>query len=807
MQFCRLSALTGLVFSLALALTLPATAQRKPGKDKGAGETKSGKLADAKLRKKTSTQKNSSIMPRVTNCAVKTPISSGQTINGTLATGDCTLQDGSFYDEYTFTATAGQQVSISESSAAFDSYLFLLKPSETVVNFSTTIQDDDGGGGVNGFDSRIPANSGLLTLTETGTYSIIANVVSHSGSPATGGAYSVTFSFGTGTSCPPAAIPISNGQTLNGSLAAGDCSLGDNSRYDIYSFSASAGQQVAITMTAAAPVDAYLILVGPDDDTIAENDNGGGGTNARIPPVAGAFGTLPATGTYTILANSSLANQFGPYSISLSFAGSNCPSTPIALGQTINGSLAAGDCRLPVDGSFLDAYTFSGTAGQQIAIAQNSTAFDSFLILLSPTGASIAGDDDGGGGNNARIPPTGGFSLPDTGTYTILANSFDPAGTGAYSVTLTSVSVSATIQLAFASYAIGEGGGAVNVGVTRSGNVASPASVDFATSDTAGLDNCSFVTGKASGRCDYITSVGTVRFGANETSKNISIPIVDDAYAEGNENFTITLSNAIGASLGALNTAPVTIQDNEATNGANPIDGTAFFVRQQYLDFLNREPDPSGYAAWQAVINGCAPGDISCDRIHVSSSFFRSPEFQERGYFIYRFYPVSFGRKPVYAEFIPDMAKVSGFLSASELEAAKVAFINEFMTRPEFTTKYNGTTNQQYVDLLLSTAGITHPARDFWIAALGNGTRTRAQVLREIAESTQVYNKYYNQAFVVMQYFGYLRREPDGQYLAWVAVLDAACGVGQPCANPDDYRGMINGFMNSLEYRARFGQN
>jgi hypothetical protein len=259
--------------------------------------------------------------------------------------------------------------------------------------------------------------------------------------------------------------------------------------------------------------------------------------------------------------------------------------------------------------------------------------------------------------------------------------------------------------------------------------------------------------------------------------------------------------------LGAPITATVTIQDNEATNGPNPIDGTPFFVRQQYLDFLNREPDPGGYAAWQAVINGCAAGDISCDRIHVSSAFFRSPEFQERGYFIYRFYPVSFGRKPVYAEFIPDMAKVSGFLSTSELEAAKVAFITEFMTRAEFTTKYNGTSNQQYVDLLLSTAGITHPARDFWIAALTNGTRTRAQVLREIAESTEVYNKYYNQAFVVMQYFGYLRREPDGAYLAWIAVLDAACGVGQPCANPDDYRGMINGFMNSLEYRARFGQN
>ena len=91
---------------------------------------------------------------------------------------------------------------------------------------------------------------------------------------------------------------------------------------------------------------------------------------------------------------------------------------------------------------------------------------------------------------------------------------------------------------------------------------------------------------------------------------------------------------------------------------------------------------------------------------------------------------------------------------------------------------------------------MTSPHRDFWIAALGNGTRTRATVLRDIAESPEVYSKYYNQAFVVMQYFGYLRRDPDALYLNWIAVLDS---------NPNDYRGMVNGFMNSPEYRFRFG--
>jgi hypothetical protein len=792
MQLRRLSALMGLVFSLVLSLTIPAPAQ-KPSK-----QAKGGKLTSSKPagKDKVIRQTLSSVAPHVTNCPTKVPITPGQTINGILSNSDCSLSDGSFFDEYTFSATAGQQLFVTMSSAAFDTYLILLDPA------NNDTQDDDGGGGTN---SRIPTTSGFYTAPSTGTYAILAN----SFDPATTGNYSVTLTFGSGgTGCPPTPTPISNGQTINGTFVDGDCALADSSRYDLYSFTASAGQQVSITMTGTSPVDPYLILVAPDTDTIGEDDNGGGGTTARIPPVAGTFGTLPATGTYIIYANTALGNQFGNYSITLNFSGSTCASTPIALGQTINGTLATGDCRLPFDGSFFDSYTFSGTAGQSIAIAQTSSAFDSFLILLSPSGSGLAADDDSGGGSNARIPgPSGGFTLPTTGTYTILANSFDPLGTGNYGLTLSLAGGPTTAQLLFSTFAAGEGFGAVSINLTRTGDLTLPASVNYATSDTAGLNNCSFINGVASARCDYITSVGTVRFAIGEGFKTLNIPLVDDAYAEGDESFTFTISNPVGTTLGLPTTATITINDNEATNGPNPLDGTAFFVRQQYLDFLGREPDPSG-AAWQALINGCAPGDISCDRIHVSSAFFRSPEFQDRGYFVYRFYSTAFGRKPAYAEFIPDLAKVSGFLSPAELEAAKVAFVNEFMLRNEFTTKYpTSLTNTQYVDLLLTTAGVTHPGRDFWIAALGNGTLTRAQVLRMISESQQVYDKYYNEAFVVMQYFGYLRRDPDALFINWISGIEGVCGVGHPCANPDDYRGMINGFMNSLEYRARFGAN
>jgi hypothetical protein len=782
MKSGRLFALMGLVFSLVLSLTVTVPAQ------KAGNAAKADNLTNAKLPKgkQDIVRQRFGIAPNLTGCPSTFPITPGVTVNGTLTAGDCDLGDGSRFDEWTFTASAGQTVSISMTSAQFNTYLFLIDS-----NLDAIAQDNNGGGGTN---SRIPAVSGNITISQAGTYGILANGFSS----ADLGSYSLTLTVGGGgTTCPPTPIPITNGQTINGTFAAGDCAFSDATRYHVYSFSASAGQQVAITMTGTAPVDPYLYLDAPDGEPIAQDDNGGGGTTARIPPIAGTFGTLPQTGTYLIYANTALGNQFGNYSLTLNFSGATCPSAPITAGQTINGSLGAGDCRLPFDGSFFDAYTFNGTAGQQISIGQSSSAFDSFLLLLSPTGGVIAFDDNGGGGLNARIPPTGLFTLTSSGTYTILANSVVANMTGAYSVSLNSGTTSTSVQLTFATYAANESAGAVNVGISRTGDTTSVSTVGFATSDTAGLNNCSFLNGVASARCDYITAVGTVRFAAGETSKTISIPLVDDAYAEGNETFTITLSNAMGATLGAPSTATVTIQDNEATNGPNPIDGTAFFVRQQYLDFLGREPDPAGFAAWQAVINGCAPGDTTCDRIHVSSGFFRSPEFQDRGYFVYRFYPAAFGRKPFYAEFIPDLAKVSGFLSDAELEAAKVAFVAEFMARPEFTTKYNGTTDTQYVDLLLSTAGVTHPARDFWIAALGNGTRTRAQVLREISESLEVYNKFYNEAFVVMQYFGYLRREPDAAYLQWITHLNST----------GDFRSMINGFMNSLEYRARFGPN
>ena len=300
------------------------------------------------------------------------------------------------------------------------------------------------------------------------------------------------------------------------------------------------------------------------------------------------------------------------------------------------------------------------------------------------------------------------------------------------------VQVGSIFQFNQSIYTVGEADPRVELTLTRSGDTSGASSVKFTTNDAAGLQNCNVFNGVASPRCDFIVQIGTVSFAAGETSKTFSIAIINDSYAENTENFTVTISNPSGGTLGASSNTTVMIVDNESMTGPNPIDQTPFFVRQQYLDFLGREPDPPGEAAWISTINNCPANDTTCDRIHVSSIFFQSAEFQQRANFVYRFYPVSYGRKPDYAEFVPDLASVSGFLSDAQLEVAKLAFIAEFMSRPAFVSAYNGLNNTQYVDTLLTTAGVTLSSRQAMIDGLNAGTLTRAQVLRQIAESAEV---------------------------------------------------------------------
>jgi len=359
-----------------------------------------------------------------------------------------------------------------------------------------------------------------------------------------------------------------------------------------------------------------------------------------------------------------------------------------------------------------------------------------------------------------------------------------------------------TVRLTATDFPISENSanGFVTVSAIREGDVTNAASVSYATSDTSSLNAaCSQVTGKASERCDYATSLGTLSWAAGEAgTKSFNIPVINDAWVEGTETFNVTLSNPIGVSLGAITTATVTILDDDTTlSSSNPIDGVDFFITEQYIDFLGRMPDAGGFANWQATLGPCPNGGFgefdnpNCDRIHVAAGFFQSDEFLNRGYWAFRFYMVSYNQRPTYAQFIPDMAQVGGPKSPAEEEASKVAFADAFVQRPEFTSRYPGLSGQALANALLQTAGL--PNSTFTVT----GSMTNGQILRGIAETTDVLNKFLVDGTVAIQYFGFLRRDPD--------TIGYQNNLATLRSDPNNLRHMIFIFIYSTEYRGRFG--
>jgi len=279
------------------------------------------------------------------------------------------------------------------------------------------------------------------------------------------------------------------------------------------------------------------------------------------------------------------------------------------------------------------------------------------------------------------------------------------------------------------------------------------------------------------------------------------------------QNGKVLVAGGFNNTDGTLNSAE--LYDPAITSTANPIDDAQFFVRQHYLDFLAREPEPSGLDAWLGVLNRCPDihNDPSCDRITVSFSFFGSPEFRLKGSYVFTFYRVAFDRLADYAEIIPDMQSVTGQTPADTF-ARRAAFPVSFVQRQEFHTRFDLLSDVAFVAALLDRYGlqsITTPdpqnpeggqkvtlTRADLTTGLDAGALTRTQVLRAVVESDEVSAAEFTRAFVAMQYYGYLRRTPEAAgYNAWLNYLSA---------HPGDTRTMVHGFVNSVEYRRRFGQ-
>jgi len=266
-------------------------------------------------------------------------------------------------------------------------------------------------------------------------------------------------------------------------------------------------------------------------------------------------------------------------------------------------------------------------------------------------------------------------------------------------------------------------------------------------------------------------------------------------------------------------TTPITINDSD------------FFVNQQYVDFLSRFPDQSGFDFWNAQITSCGSNQVCIDgqRDNTSGAFFLSIEFQETGYLAERMYKVAYGDAtgastlggnhnlsvPIIrrSEFLVDQLQLANGViigtpgDQARLEANKVQYANDFVARPRFTTAYPGSmTNTAFVDALNTNSGnaLDSSQRTNLINQLNAATMTRAQVVRAVAEDSDLTNAEKNKAFVLMQYLGYLRRDPNsGQdtdytgYEFWLQKLNQHGGDFHAAQ-------MVRSFIVSGEYLNRF---
>jgi hypothetical protein len=269
------------------------------------------------------------------------------------------------------------------------------------------------------------------------------------------------------------------------------------------------------------------------------------------------------------------------------------------------------------------------------------------------------------------------------------------------------------------------------------------------------------------------------------------------------------------------------------TNTPITINDSDFFVNQQYTDFLSRFPDQSGFDFWisQTIPNPCG-SDQECiqnRRDNTSGAFFLSIEFQETGYLAERMYKVAYGdaqgqstlggnhplQVPIIrrSEFLPDQLQLSNGVVVGQtnwqtvLENNKVAYANDFASRARFTTAYPaGMSAATFVDTLNTNAGnpLSTAERNQLVSDLSGGQKTRAQVVRAVAEDPDLVSAEKNKAFVLMQYIGYLRRDPNaGQdtdytgYDFWLQKLNQHGGDFLAAQ-------MVRSFIVSIEYGNRF---
>jgi hypothetical protein len=456
---------------------------------------------------------------------------------------------------------------------------------------------------------------------------------------------------------------------------------------------------------------------------------------------------------------------------------------------------------------------------------------DVFVAKLNSAGSTLSystylGSSDNESGFAIALDNTGnayvtGFTSSNNFPTASPMQSVSGGQGDAFVLRLSESSSSVTVQFNSSSYVVNEGDGSVNVVLTRAGDSSSAVGVAYATSN-----------GTAKEGKDYVAAQGILNFAAGETSKALPVLIIDNAFVDGPRTVNIVLSNPTGATLAAQSTAVLTINDNDSSAGANPIDQPRSFVEYHYFDFLGRFPDQTGWDFWTNNITGCTPQPscVEVQRINTSAAYFLSIEFQQTGYLVYRIYKASFGNltdipnAPVpikRQEFLPETHEIGDGVIVNQgnwqqqLEANKQAFILDFVQRARFIAAFpTSLTPAQFVDKLFSNAAVTPSPADrnaaiaeFGTASTSADVSARSRALRDVADNATLNAQEFNKAFVLMQYFGYLRRNP---YDAPESTLDYS-GFNFWLNKLNSFNGnyinaeMVKAFISSSEYRQRFG--
>jgi hypothetical protein len=362
-----------------------------------------------------------------------------------------------------------------------------------------------------------------------------------------------------------------------------------------------------------------------------------------------------------------------------------------------------------------------------------------------------------------------------------------------------------------------EGSGQVEITVSRLGDVSGEADVYYSTRGVT-----------ASERSDFTIAAGRLHFAPFETAKSFPVLITEDSLVEGQEFAQIILNDS--TTVVPVDLAHLIIEDDSEEPTVNASDVPALFVRQHYHDFLGRDADAPGLAFWVGEFNRCQNiadplQSARCNedvRVNVSAAFFLSIEFRQTGFLVYRMYRASLPESamrprglPRFAEFMRDSRQIShGVIVGSSgwqarLEQNTQAFFDDFVRRPEFLALYpEGMTPDQYADALFRTAGLmpTTEDRQAVVDEFLDPVGARARAFRRVAENAELARREFNPAFVLMQYFGYLRRDADGApdtdfsgFDFWLLKLEQFGG---------DFRRaeMVKAFLASTEYRQRFGQ-